>query len=316
MTAYIAKRLLMMIPILLGVSIITFLVMRLLPGNVVEVLIGTNPDIPRERILEFERMLGLHRPLYIQYFDWLSHVIRGDLGHSLRTGRPVLADILQRLPLTAEIAIASLIIALSIGLPAGIISAVKRNSLVDLVTRLVSLVGLSLPNFWLATMLILLVSYLFHWLPHLGWVGLLESPVENIQIIILPSLALGVVTAAIVMRMVRSSFLDVYTRDYILTARAKGLTERIVIYRHALKNALIPVVTVVGVQMGYLLGGTIIVEEIFGLPGVGRLVLYAIYQRDYPLVQGGVLFVTVVFVLVNLVVDILYAYLDPRITYE
>jgi peptide/nickel transport system permease protein len=315
MNRYILRRLLLLLPTLLGVSILVFGLMRLLPGDVVQVLIGPELNVSDEQRAALYRMLGLDVPLHIQFLRWLGGVVRGDLGFSLRTDQPVIEIIRQRLPVTLELTILSLLFSWLLAIPLGIIAAVRRNGTVDLMAQLVGLVGLSVPNFWLATMLLLVTSLFLRWQPSPIWVSFFDNPWANIQIMILPVLSLSIAQIAVVMRMMRSTMLEVLGRDYIRTALAKGLSEAVTLARHALKNAFIPVVTVMGVQVGLLLSGAVVIEQIYGLPGIGWMILNGIYQRDYTLVQGGVLFVAVAFVLVNLVVDLFYAYLDPRIRY-
>jgi peptide/nickel transport system permease protein len=247
--------------------------------------------------------------------DWLSHVVVGDFGVSFRTNRPVLPDLVSRFGVTLQLTVVSMLIALGVAIPLGALSASKRGGASDALTRVGALLGLSIPNFWLGTLLILFVSLGLHWLPPPGFVSLLDNPWLGIQTLILPAIALGTAVAAFIMRMVRSSLLEVLRQDYIRTAHAKGLHEQSVLYRHALKNAFIPVLTVIGVQVGYLLGGAVIIESIFSLPGMGRFLLDSISNRDYSIVQGGVLFIALIFCLVNLTVDLVYGWLDPRIRY-
>lgn len=315
MNRYIVRRLLLLIPTLFGVAILVFGLMRLLPGDVVQVLIGPELSLSDEQKAALYRMLGLDVPVHIQFFRWLGDALRGDLGVSLRTNQPVIKIIGQRLPVTLELTIISLILSWLLAIPLGIIAAVRRNGILDFFAQIVGLIGLSLPNFWLATMLLLVTSLWLRWQPSPIWVSFFDNPWINLQIMILPVLSLSVAQVAVVMRMMRSTMLEVLGRDYIRTARAKGLGETATLLGHALKNAFIPVVTVMGVQVGLLLSGTVVIEQIYGLPGIGWMILNGIYQRDYTLVQGGVLFVAVAFVLVNLLVDLLYAYLDPRIRY-
>ncbi len=315
MNRYILRRLLLLVPTLLGVSILVFGLMRLLPGDVVQVLIGPELNVSDEQRAALYRMLGLDVPLHVQFFRWLGGVLRGDLGFSLRTDQPVIAIIRQRLPVTLELTLLSLLFSWLLAIPLGILAAVRRNGAIDLFSQLVGLIGLSVPNFWLATMLLLATSLLLRWQPSPIWVSIFDRPWINLQIMILPVISLSVAQVAVVMRMMRSTMLEVLGRDYIRTARAKGLSEAATLAGHALKNAFIPVVTVMGVQVGLLLSGAVVIEQIYGLPGIGWMILNGIYQRDYTLVQGGVLFVAVAFVLVNLLVDLLYAYLDPRIRY-
>jgi peptide/nickel transport system permease protein len=286
---------------------------RLIPGDTVQLLLGTESS--QEQIDTLRRVLGLDRPLPIQFLDWFSRLVRGDLGTSLRTSRLVLPDIIGRFGITMQLTLASMAVALLVAIPLGVASAVNRGRASDAVSRVMALVGLSIPNFWLGTILILFVSLGLGWLPPIGFVSMLDDPWVSAQTLLLPSIALGTALAAFVMRMLRSTLLEVMRQDYIRTARAKGLRGRTVLYTHALKNAFIPVLTVIGVQIGHLLGGAVIIEEVFSIPGIGTFLLNGIYQRDYPVVQGGVLFVALVFSVTNLIVDLLYAWFDPRIRY-
>jgi peptide/nickel transport system permease protein len=250
----------------------------------------------------------------VQYWDWVSSLARGDAGYSIRTGRPVFVEIAERLPATLELATAATLIAIAIGIPLGLLSAMRPRSRLDVVARIGGLVGLSLPSFWLGTLIIVLSSLYLRWLPNTGgYVDFVRDPVGNLGLILFPALTLGVGLAAATMRMTRSAMLDVLVMDYVRTAAAKGLARSLIVRRHVLKNGLIVVITLLGVQVGQLLGGAVVVEEIFSIPGVGRMLLTAIVQRDYALVQGGVLVIAILFVLVNIVVDLLYGYLDPRI---
>jgi peptide/nickel transport system permease protein len=312
----VARRVLTVLPVLFGVSLAVFLMIRLVPGDVVDVLLGTEGVASPQRLAELRRLFGLDRPFYAQYADWAGRMLAGDLGRSLRTGRPILPDVLARLPVTIQLTATAMVISLLLGLPFGVISAVRRHTALDSVVRVAGLVGLSMPNFWLATMLVLFVSLYWRILPTSGYVYPSQDLLGSFRSVLLPALALGVANMAILMRMTRSSLLEVLRQDYITTARAKGVGERRVIARHALRNALIPVVTVAGVQVGYLLGGAIIIEQIFALPGLGTLVLNAITQRDYPLLQAAMLFIAFAFPLVNLVIDLLYTYLDPRVRHD
>jgi len=286
---------------------------RLIPGDTVQLLLGT--ETSQEQIDTLRRVFGLDRPLYEQFMDWFRRLVRGDFGTSLRTSRPVLPDIIARFGVTVQLTVASMVVALLVAVPLGVAAAVNRGRIADAISRVTALVGLSIPNFWLGTILILFVSLVLGWLPPIGFISLLENPWLGAQTLLLPSIALGTALAAFVMRMVRSTLLEVLRQDYIRTARAKGLREHTVLYTHALKNAFIPVLTVIGVQIGHLLGGAVIIEEVFSLPGIGRFLLNGIYQRDYPVIQGGVLFVAMVFSIINLMVDMLYAWFDPRIRY-
>jgi peptide/nickel transport system permease protein len=298
---------------LLGVSLLVFGMVRLIPGTVVEQLLGQAAIASPEVLASFRRFFGLDRPLHVQYLDWLGGVLRGDLGASWLSGRPVLALFLERLPVSAELALLAVGWSLCLGLPLGTASAVWRGGLRDGAIRVLATLGLSLPAFWQGTVLILLFSIYLGWMPSLQWVPFLRHPGANLAIMALPALTLGTATAALITRMARSSMLDVLGREYVRTARAKGLSEGRVTFRHALRNALIPVVTVAGVQLGYIVGGIVVVEDVFTLPGVGRLLLDAIFQRDYPVVQGVILILAAAFMLLNLAVDLLYAVLDPRL---
>ncbi|WP_202080480.1 ABC transporter permease subunit [Caldalkalibacillus salinus] len=314
MAAYIVRRVFMFIPVLVGISIFVFFIMRIVPGDVARIILGT--EATPQAIEQLQEEFGLTSPLYRQYIDWISGVLVGDFGHSLRTGQAILPDILNRFKVTVELTVFASIIAWLLAIPLGILAAIKRNTRTDFGVRVIALLGVSVPNFALATLLILTLSVQFSYYPPVGYVSYWTDPLKNLQILFLPALVLGTGMAAAVMRMTRSSVLEVLRQDFIRTVRAKGAPERIVIFRHALRNAFIPILTIIGMQVGYLLGGAVIVEQIFSLPGLGQLVLTAIHQRDLPVVQSAVLFMAFIFVMINLLVDILYAYLDPRITYR
>ena len=314
MGRYLATRLLGAIPTLLGVSVLTFLFIRLIPGDAIAARLGTSTALSPEQLASLRAYFGLDQPLYQQYWTWLSSLLHGDFGYSIRTGRPVLVEITERLPATLELAAAATLIAVLIGLPLGLLSAMRSRSRIDVVARIGGLIGLSLPSFWLGTLIIVLFSLYLRWLPNTGgYVDLIRDPIGNLALIVLPAVTLGVALAAATMRMTRSAMLDVLGADYVRTAWAKGLPQGLIVRRHVLKNGLIVVVTLLGIQVGQLLGGAVVVEEIFSIPGVGRMLLAAIVQRDYALVQGGVLVIAILFVLVNIFVDLLYGYLDPRI---
>jgi len=301
---------------LLGLTVLIFLMLRLIPGTVVEQMIGADAIASPAMVAELKRFFGLDQPWYVQYGRWLGQLAHGDLGTSWRTGKPVVALILERLPVTLELTFFSVAFALVLGIAAGIVSAVRRDRAVDNVTRVGTLLGLSVPVFWQGTMLILFFSLYLRWMPPVVWVDFSADWRRNLTIMVLPALCLGTASAANVARTTRSCMLDVLGSEYVRTAAAKGLTDRVVVLKHALRNALIPVVTVAGLQIGILLGGTVVVEEVFTLPGIGRLVLWSIYQRDYPLTQSTILFIAVLFMAINLAVDLLYGYLDPRIRYS
>jgi len=314
-TAFLAGRLLTLLPVLWGISVVVFLLIHLLPGNALQIFLGTQVDMTPAQMDELRRLFGLNKPLPLQYVDWITRVLHGDFGVSLRTSRPVLPDLLARLPISLEITLLALALALLIAIPVGIASALRRGTLSDAAIQIAGLAGLSIPHFWLAAMLLLALSNVLP-IASIGiYVGFFADPVKNLTVMALPAFSLGVSLAAVIMRFVRSSLLEVLSAEYVRTARAKGLRERVVINRHALRNALIPVITVIGFQAGYLLGGTVVIEEVFALPGMGRLALNAISQRDYPVVQGVVLLIAGLFVLTNLLVDVLYAVADPRIRY-
>lgn len=303
MLKFIGKRLLMLIPVLIGVSLIVFTLMQLSPGDPAMIILGA--QAAPEDIAILRESMGLNDPLIVQFFRFLFGMFTLDFGVSYKDGMPVLTKLLEALPYTAQLTFSAVLLALIIGIPAGIISATKQYSVFDRVASVMALIGFSTPNFWLSIMLILVFSVNLKWLPVSGTGSILH--------LVLPSIALGVQSAAVFTRMTRSSMLEVLNMDYIRTARAKGLSERVVILKHALKNALIPVITVVGLQIGLLFGGAILTETVFAWPGVGRLMIDSIRAKDTPVVQGGVIFTASIFVFINLLVDILYAYVDPRV---
>ena len=313
MIRYAARRLLLAVPVVIGVSIVVFLMMRLIPGDVVDRILGAEVGATAERREELRRLFGIDRPLHLQYLDWAGRAVRGDLGASLLNGRPVLKDLLLRVPATLQLAGLSLIIAVGLGVPLGVLAAVRRAGWPDYLGSFFALVGVSIPNFWLGTMLILLFSLSLRWLPSAGYVPLAEDPLQSLRLMALPALALGTAEAAAIMRAVRSATLEVLHQDFVRTARAKGLAEGRVRMRHVLRNTLIPVLTVVGLSMGYLLAGTFIIEQVFSIPGIGRFTLMGILNRDYPVIQGAVLVVALSYLSVHLVVDLLYAVVDPRL---
>lgn len=303
MYKYIIKRLLMLIPVLLGVSLLVFTIMSLTPGDPAQIMLGENA--PKEAIIELRSRMGLDQPFLMQYFRFIINAIQGDFGTSYTTGRVVFDEIFSRFPATLHLATAGMIIAVGVGIPIGIISATRQYSLIDNGSMIFALLGVSMPNFWQGLMLILLFSVKFRIFPSGGYDGW--------KSLVLPAITLGTSTAAIITRMTRSSMLEVIRQDYIRTARAKGVPEKTVISKHALKNALIPIVTVVGLQFGSLLGGAVLTESVFSWPGVGRLMVDAIRQKDTPTVLASVVFLATVFSFVNLIVDILYGFIDPRI---
>ena len=315
MLAFLTRRILLALPALFGVALVVFLLMRAVPGDVVTNLVGLEGNVTPERRAELQRMFGLDLPVHVQFVQWLRAALQGDLGSSLRTGRSVSLDLALRFPVTLQLTFLSLCVALLVAVPAGVAAALRRGRLVDYAVSVFALLGLSLPSFFLGILLILLFSLRLGWLPPAGYVPFTEAPLDNLRHMLLPSVSLGLVLAAATARIVRSTMLEMLNRDFVRTARAKGLAEPRVLYRHALRNALIPVVTVVGLQFGTLLGGAVIIEQVFSLPGVGRFALEGINLRDYPVVQGAILLISAAFIVVNLLVDVLYSLIDPRIRY-
>jgi len=298
----------LLVPTVLGMTLVIFMAIHLIPGDPVSYILSDMPYASPELIAQLRAQFGLDRPLYEQYLHWLTKMLQGDWGTSLRTWRPVIAGVSERYPNTVRLAIAGMIAAISIGVPAGILAAVKHNTKIDYLCMTGALFGVSMPSFWLGIMFILIFSVQLRVLPTSGS-GTFIS-------LVMPSLTLGLVMAGSIARITRSGMLEVLRQDYVRTARAKGLTEHIVVYRHALRNALIPLLTMTGMQFGFLLGGTVIVETVFAWPGIGRLAIMAIQTRDLPLLQGCILVLTIIFVTINLMVDIVYAFIDPRIKYD
>jgi peptide/nickel transport system permease protein len=314
MGAYILQRLLSSIPVLLLVSVGVFSLIHLTPGDPVSIMLGEERD---QRVIDATRAeLGLDQPVPIQYLTWLGRALRGDLGKSIRSKQPVSELIAQRLPATTQLAIYSMLLALVVAIPCGVIAAVRRGTSVDGMATTVSLLGVAVPSFFLGILLIYIVSLKLRWLPPTGYVSPTVDLATNLKLLIMPAITLAAGSAAVITRITRSSVLEVLGQEHVRTARAKGLAEAVVIRRHALRNALIPVVTVTGLSLGHLLGGAVIVESIFAIPGVGRLAVENIFARDFPVVQGVVLLLAIIFLAVNFLVDMLYAYLDPRIKYR
>ncbi|MFO8060983.1 MAG: ABC transporter permease [Bacillota bacterium] len=317
MYVYIIRRVLTGIPVILGVLTVVFLSLHLTPGDPIDLLIPA--DVPagagEELAAQLRARYGLDQPLHTQFIMYMKRALTLDFGESIRTRRPVAPSLLERYPATIELAIFAMAAAMLVGIPAGIVSAIRQNSVADNISMTISLLGVSLPNFWLGLLLMLLFGLRLGWLPLSGRIGGFWS-VEAIKHLLMPALTIGVAAMGILARLTRSAMLDVLREDYIRTARAKGLRERVVIYRHALKNALIPVITVLGLQFGGLLAGAVIAETIFAWPGIGRYMVLGITGNDFPAVQGGVVFVAATFVVVNLGVDLLYGFLDPRISYS
>lgn len=316
MTRYLIGRLVAVIPVLFIVSVVIFSLMRLLPGDVVLSMLQDAGSFPPEQMARYRQQLGLDEPFVTQYLNWIGGALHGDLGNSLYTTQPVLADILRTWPVTLELVLLSFVVSLLIAIPLGIVSAVRQESKLDYLSRLIAIGGLSFPDFWLGTLVILVLSLVFGYLPPITWVSPFTDPWGNFQQMIFPALILGFRMSAITNRMVRSSLLEVLRQDYVRTGRAKGLREQTVVIRHALKNAFIPVLTIIGALFGRFLAGSIVIESIFLIPGMGRLIFDAVFRRDYPLVQGIVLTTTLVMIAVNLLVDLAYSWLDPRIRYR
>lgn len=313
MTGFIIRRLALMVPTLIGVSILVFLITRLTPGDPVRQIVG--PDAPQERVDEVRHDLGLDRPVLEQYVLFVGGAVQGDLGDSLRTRQPVITELTQRFPTTLQLTTLAVTIAVVVGIPLGVISSTKKDTVLDKGATILALFGASMPLFWIAIMAILFFSVRLGWLPTAGTDGPIWT-LSGIRSFILPAATLALSPIALIMRLTRSSMLEVLGREYVNVARAKGLVERKVVVGHALRNALLPVITFVGLVFGALLGGAVVTETIFSLPGLGRLVVTAINQRDYPVIQGAVLMLAVVFTLINFVIDLLYAMIDPRIRYD
>ena len=313
---FLLRRLLWMGAALLGVSALIFLLVRLLPGTIIDILAGTEGQLNLEQRREILHAFGLDRPLPVQYALWVWSMLHGNFGWSFRTSQPVAALLVSRLPITVELAFLTVACVTLFGLPVGIVASITRSARLKVLVQIVGLLGLSIPNFWIAIVLIIVASFAFHWLPALIFVPPWRDLPVNLQQMFLPVLSLALGLAAVVVRMTRSSMLEVLGQEYVKVARAKGMANMAVLLRHALRNALIPIVTVLGLQMGFLLGGVVITEQIFGLPGLGWTLLNGVYQRDYPVVQGAVMLFATTFVLTNFLVDMVYMALDPRIRYE
>ncbi len=311
MLAYTIRRVLLAVPVMLMVATAVFLLLRLTPGDPAGIILG--PDATEERRRELRRELGLEDPLPVQYVRWLGKVARGDLGRSLFLNKPVTVALLERAQPTLLLTIMALTVAIAIGLPTGVIAARQRGSWLDLGSMAVAMTGIAMPTFWLGLNLIFIFAVLLRWLPVAGYQPLSAGPWESLRYMILPAITLGVAQGALLARMTRSMMLEVLNQDYVRTARAKGLAERTVVVRHALRNAFIPLLTVIGLSFAALMSGAVVTEQIFNIPGVGRLLIQAIGRRDFPLVQGAVLVIAAIYVLINLLVDLLYAVVDPRI---
>lgn len=320
MRVYIARRLLLFIPTLLGVSTLIFVLIRIVPGDVALLALagpgGDMRQIDPESLKALREQMGVNKPLLAQYVDWLWTVARLDMGRSFTQDQPVVSIIWQRLPITAELAILASLLTALMGIPTGVLAALYRGTWIDYTSRVVAIAGVAMPTFWIGLVIIVALLWLFKWFPPLGYVSFFHDPWVNIQQVIWPALALGYYHMAVVSRMTRGTMLEVIRQDYVRTARAKGLADFLVITRHTLRNALLPIVTIMGIQFGVMMGGAVIMESIFLLPGLGRTLFLAITMRDYPLLQGIVMFLSVSYLAINLAVDLLYAWLDPRIRYS
>lgn len=310
---YLIRRVITSIPTILFVAFLVFIVMHLVPGDVVDMMLGTQNYLTQEQIQELYRQYGLDKPLIVQFGIWLKNLAALDFGTSLRTGKKVIDLIFDRFPVTLELSVLSMFFATIIGIPLGITAAIKRNSFLDGLVRVIGLIGLSSPSFWVGAILIVIFAGLFEGFNIFGYVPLKENFLKNLQVMFLPSLTLGLMLSAQIMRMTRSSMLDVLQQEYIKTAKAKGVSYSKVIGKHALKNALIPIITLSGIQLGYLLAGTIVIENMFALPGLGRLLLQAVNERDYPVIQFVVMFIAFLIVALNIIVDFIYTFVDPRV---
>ncbi|MBI2908396.1 MAG: ABC transporter permease [Chloroflexi bacterium] len=317
MRQYLIRRLLLFIPLLVGVSLIIFAILRIIPGDVAMVILGAGGEgqITEEALNALREELGLNRPLHVQYLTWAIGILRLDAGNSLYTGKPVFEEIARRFPLTLELASLTVVVSLLIAIPVGVVSALRQDTWVDYIFRVVTVGGIAMPTFWTGTLIILFMVLWFHWMPPLGFAGLFDDPSKNLQQLIWPAMAMGYFQSAVVGRMTRSCTLEVLRQDYIRTAWSKGLRERVVVIRHALKNALLPIVTLIGIEVATLLGGTVVMETVFVLPGMGSNLVDSIYRRDYPMIQTIIVLFSFVVAVVNLMVDIVYGWLDPRIRY-
>jgi peptide/nickel transport system permease protein len=313
---YILRRVALAVPTIVGLTIIVFLMVRLLPGDVVDAMAGGESTLDPARKEAMLQRLGLLQPLHIQYFNWIGEILSGDLGYSLRSPLPLRKDFLSALPITFELGALATLFACVIAIPLGVVAAVRQNSMQDNLARLIGTVGLAVPNFYLATLVLLFTSTVLHWVPGLFWISPFEDPLGNLKQMFVPALVLSFGLMAVTVRMTRATMQEILTQDYVRTAHAKGLQPNNVVVRHALRNALIPVITIIGIQMGYLLSGSVIIEQIFGLPGIGWFFLQGLLNRDYPAVQLMALFMVVLFVFLNLATDVIYAYIDPRIRFH
>ena len=316
MRAYLGRRLLALIPTLFFASLIVFVSMRLIPGDVIDLMLAQNDIVTGQDRAKIEAALGLDQPVYIQYFRWIGDALTGDLGSSLWQNVPVTDQLLVSLPITFELGLLALIVALSVSIPIGVYSAMRQDTVGDYVARSFSLLMLAIPSFWLGTLVMVFPSVWWRWAPELEYIPFFDDPITNLKHMIIPAILLGLSMSAVTMRMTRTMMLEVMRQDYIRTARAKGVGEKLLVMRHALRNGLIPVITLIGLQAPLLIGGAVILEQIFVVPGMGLLLLEAVFQRDYPVISGVFLVVGVGVLVINLLVDLSYGWLDPKVRHE
>ncbi|KQL49993.1 hypothetical protein AN963_10035 [Brevibacillus choshinensis] len=314
MAAYVLRRLLALIPVLFVVSVTVFILIHLIPGDPAAVMLGSQAT--PEQLLQLQQKLGLNEPLPSQFYHWITNVLQGNMGQSLVSDKDVNTLIAERMPATLALTLYSLVVSLLLAIPLGIIAAVKHSSSWDYSAMIIALIGISIPNFWAALILIIVFALHLGWFPATGYVEFTENVWLHLKHLTLPAISLGFIQAGVVTRMTRSSMLEVLRQDYIRTIRAKGGSEPVIILKHALKNAMIPILTIVGLNFGLLLGGTVVVETIFSIPGIGSLVVNSVFNRDYPVIQGVILYIAFIYVIINLAVDLLYAYFDPKIDYS
>ena len=316
MRAYLGRRLLALIPTLFFASLIVFISMRLIPGDVIDLMLAQNDIVTGQDRAKIEAALGLDQPVYVQYFRWIGDALTGDLGSSLWQNVPVTDQLLVSLPITFELGLLALIVALSVSIPIGVYSAMRQDTAGDYIARSFSLVVLAIPSFWLGTLVMVFPSVWWRWAPELEYIPFFDDPIANLKHMIIPAILLGLSMSAVTMRMTRTMMLEVMRQDYIRTARAKGVGEKLLVMRHALRNGLIPVITLIGLQAPLLIGGAVILEQIFVVPGMGLLLLEAVFQRDYPVISGVFLVVGVGVLVINLLVDLSYGWLDPKVRHE
>ena len=316
MRAYLGRRLLALIPTLFFASLIVFISMRLIPGDVIDLMLAQNDIVTGQDRAKIEAALGLDQPVYIQYFRWIGDALTGDLGSSLWQNVPVTDQLLVSLPITFELGLLALFVALSVSIPIGVYSAMRQDTAGDYVARSFSLLMLAIPSFWLGTLVMVFPSVWWRWAPELEYIPFFDDPITNLKHMIIPAILLGLSMSAVTMRMTRTMMLEVMRQDYIRTARAKGVGEKLLVMRHALRNGLIPVITLIGLQAPLLIGGAVILEQIFVVPGMGLLLLEAVFQRDYPVISGVFLVVGVGVLVINLLVDLSYGWLDPKVRHE